>query len=95
MTAKRKRILQTALAERDESAKPVINKVHKPGTLADPIRGLFEIVGAGCGRVVQYEPDRKLRDTEEVSLQHEGESRPFYIKRCSRMLQTRGTYHRA
>ena len=43
MTAKRKRLLQASLAERDEMAEPVIKKVHRPGTSADPIRGLYEV----------------------------------------------------
>ena len=42
LTAKRKKLLQTALAERDEKAEPVAKRVHRRGTSPDPIRGLFE-----------------------------------------------------
>jgi type I restriction enzyme M protein len=68
--------------ERDESAPPVIRKIHKRGTEPDPLRGLFEIVlpspsGRGAGgegrrMVVEYEPDSDLRDTEQVPLLEEG-----------------------
>ena len=39
MTAKRRRLLQTALAERDEGAEPVVKRVHRGYVTADPIRG--------------------------------------------------------
>ena len=72
LTAKRKKLLQTALAERDETAEPVIKRVHRRGTAPDPIRGLF---GSGEGAnpsVVEYEPDTVLRDTEQIPLQEGG-----------------------
>ena len=69
LTAKRKKLLQTALAFRDEAAEPVVKKTHPPGkTEPDPLRGLVE--QPGC--VVEYEPDRALRDTEQVPLLAEG-----------------------
>ena len=71
MTAKRKRLLQTSLAELDETAAPVIKKMHRRGTVADPIQGLYE-VGGGGSRVVEYEPDTQLRDTEQIPLKEEG-----------------------
>ena len=43
MTAKRKKLLQTLLAERDETAVPVVKKVHRRGAVADPIQGLFDV----------------------------------------------------
>ena len=63
-------------AERDETAPPVIRKIHEKGVEADPLRGLFAhpMVGAaprGCP-VVEYEPDTELRDTEQVPLLEEG-----------------------
>ena len=58
--------------ERDESAPPVICKVHSAGTAADPIHGLFETAVSGRKRVVEYEPDPDLRDTEQVPLLEEG-----------------------
>ena len=73
LTAKRKNLLQTALASRDEAAAPVIKKTHKPGAVEpDPIRGLIEAAGDGQSAVVEYEPDTDLRDTEQVPLLHEG-----------------------
>ncbi|MCY3809503.1 MAG: N-6 DNA methylase, partial [Gemmatimonadetes bacterium] len=72
MTAKRKRLLQTALAERDEAAEPVVKKVHRRGAVAVPIQGVFEVGNDGRRRVVDYEPDTALRDTEQIPLQEEG-----------------------
>ena len=72
MTAKRKRLLQTWLTDRDKTAAPVIKKTHRRGTVADPIRGLYEVDGEGGSRVVEYEPDTELRDTEQIPLQEEG-----------------------
>ena len=72
MTAKRKKLLQESLAERDEAAMPVIKKVHRRGTAADPIRGLYEVEDGVRKRVVEYEPDSGLRDTEQIPLQEEG-----------------------
>ncbi|UKL13570.1 type I restriction-modification system subunit M [Dissulfurimicrobium hydrothermale] len=53
-------------AERAEDAPPVIKKIHKPGTAPDPLRGLFEVTIHGKPRVVEYEPDTELRDTEQI-----------------------------
>ena len=72
LTAKRKKLLQTALAERDEEAEPVVRKVHRRGTAPDPIRGLQEIGEGSKSRVVEYEPDTALRDTEQIPLTEEG-----------------------
>ena len=71
LTAKRKKLLQTALAERGERAEPVVKKVHRQDTVADPIRGLYEVGEDRC-RVVEHEPDSELRDTEQIPLQEEG-----------------------
>ena len=59
-------------SERAEDAPPVIRKIHKKNTQADPIRGLFEANVAGQQCVVEYEPDPDLRDTEQVPLLEEG-----------------------
>ena len=73
LTAKRKNLLQMALASRDEAAAPVIKKTHKPGAVGpDPIRGLIEAALHGQSTVVEYEPDPELRDTEQVPLLEEG-----------------------
>ena len=52
--------------ERAEDAPPVIRKIHKRGTSPDPLRGLFETTIGGQPRVVEYEPDTDLRDTEQI-----------------------------
>jgi type I restriction enzyme M protein len=57
---------------RGEDAPPVINKIHKQGTQADPLRGLFEVSIDGKPRVVEYEPDTDLRDTEQIPLTEDG-----------------------
>jgi type I restriction enzyme M protein len=58
--------------ERSEDASPVIRKIHKKGTAADPLRGLVPATIAGKPAVVEYEPDSDLRDTEQVPLLEEG-----------------------
>ena len=55
-----------------EDAPPVIKKIHKKGTEADPLRGLFEATIDGKTAVVEYEHDSDLRDTEQIPLQEEG-----------------------
>jgi type I restriction enzyme M protein len=64
----------------DESAPAIVKKVHRPGTAADPLRGLFEATIKGAPRVVEYESDSDLRDTEQVPLLEEGGIEAF-IKR--------------
>ncbi len=59
-------------ADRADDASPVIRKIHKKGTAADPLRGLFEATIGGKPAVVEYEPDSDLRDTEQVPLLEEG-----------------------
>jgi len=63
-----KQILK-AVSWREESAPPVVAKVHKPSKAkADPLRGLFAATVAGKAAVVEYETDSDLRDTEQVPL---------------------------
>src|SRR6266568_140045 len=52
----------------DESAPPVIRKVHRPGTEPEPMHGRFEVILRGRPCVVEYEPDADLRDSEQVPL---------------------------
>ena len=79
LTAKRKKVLQTELAIKDENAQPVIKKAHKPGRVAaDPIHGLWEVESDGKPRVVEYEPDAELRDTEQVPLMEDGGIEAFF-----------------
>ena len=73
LTAKRKNLLQKALASREEAAAPVIKNAHKPGAVEpDPIRGLIETNLDGQSTVVEYEPDTELRDAEQVPLLEKG-----------------------
>ena len=73
LTVKRKNLIQTALASREESAAPVIKKTHRPGAIEpDPVRGLIEATLGGRTTVVEYEPDPELRDTEQIPLLEEG-----------------------
>ena len=58
--------------ERDENAPPMIQKIHKKGVAADPLRGLFETKIKGKPAVVEYEPDPDLRDSEQVPLLEDG-----------------------
>ncbi len=58
--------------ERSENAPPVIKKIHKRGTEADPLHGLFAATINGRPTVVEYEPDTDLRDTEQIPLQEAG-----------------------
>lgn len=57
-----------AECERDEAAPPLVKKVHKVGTTANPLYGLFEAEVDGKLRVVEYEPDSDARDTEQIPL---------------------------
>lgn len=79
LTARRLKLLQTALAERDEAAVPVIKKVHKPGCVhAHPLHGRYEASVGGKNCVVEYEPDPELRDTEHVPLLEPGGIEAFF-----------------
>jgi len=66
-----------AVSWREESAPPVIKKIHKPGkTPADPLHGLYAVEG-GDGSpsrptIVEYEPDSELRDYEQIPLLEPG-----------------------
>jgi len=53
---------------RDEAAPPIIKKVLPFAVSPDPLRGRYEAVIDGRVRVVEYEPDTELRDTEQVPL---------------------------
>jgi type I restriction enzyme M protein len=61
-----------ASGECKDDAPAVIQKVHKRGTAADPLRGLFHATIEGKQAVVEYEPDPDLRDAEQVPLLEEG-----------------------
>ena len=73
LTAKRCKLLQNALAERDSTAAPVIQNVHATNRIeAKPLSGLFPAKIDGEPHIVEYEPDGELRDTEQISLQEAG-----------------------
>jgi type I restriction enzyme M protein len=67
-------------AQRMDDAPRVIKKIHKKGTAADPLRGLFEATIGGKPTVVEYEPDSDLRDTEQVPLLEEGGIEAFLCR---------------
>ena len=75
LTAKRKKLFMNALAARDENATPLIKKIHKSG-MTQP--DLFQVQIDGEDRVVEYEPDTKLRDNEQVPLLEEGGIEAFF-----------------
>jgi len=72
LNAKQLKLIRDYFCERNEQAEPVIRKIHKPDTKADPLRGLFTAKINGRERVVEYEADSELRDTEQVPLVEEG-----------------------
>ena len=67
-------------AKRSEHAPPIIRKIHKRGTKADPLRGRFAATIGGRLAVVEYEPDTDLRDTEQIPLQEEGGIEAFLLR---------------
>jgi type I restriction enzyme M protein len=73
LSATDKKTILNAVSWRDESAPPVIKRIHKPGKAQpDPLYGLFEIEIDGRPHVVEYEPDGDLRDYEQIPLLEEG-----------------------
>ena len=79
LNPKRTKLIQGALAEKDEAAEPVIKKVHKSGKVeTDPLRGRYAVTLDGKPRVVEYEPDGELRDTEQVPLLENGGIEAFF-----------------
>jgi type I restriction enzyme M protein len=80
-TAKKAKLLLTHLGERDEKASPLIAKVFKPGKqAANSLKGFFSVELAEGMRVVQYETDPELRDTEQVPLLVEGGIEAFLTR---------------
>lgn len=69
------KLIINAVSWRDETAAPVIKKLHKPGKAQpDPLRGMFA-GGAASPKtlsVVEYEPDPELRDFEQIPLLEPG-----------------------
>jgi type I restriction enzyme M protein len=68
-----------AVSWREESAPPVIAKIHKPGKVApDALYGRYEAEIDGRLCIVEYEPDGDLRDTEQIPLLEEGGIEAFF-----------------
>jgi type I restriction enzyme M protein len=64
---------------KDEKAQPVIKKVHKFGKAEpNPPFGLFETEVDRKLRVVEYEADSDLRDTEQIPLLEDGGIEAFF-----------------
>ncbi len=79
LTTKRFKAIRSELTIIDEGAEPVIKKIHKSSkTVPNPKYGLFETVIDGKIRVVEYEPDTNLRDSEQASLLEEGGIEAFF-----------------
>lgn len=75
------KLILKAVSWRDESASPVIGKIHKPGKAkAQPFHGLYEALINGKTCVVEYETDSDLRDTEQVPLLEEGGIEAFITR---------------
>ena len=73
LSAKSKNFIKANLAVIDESAEPVIKKVHKAGKAEpNPLYGLYDTVIDGKKGVVEYEADTNLRDSEQVPLLEDG-----------------------
>ena len=79
LTPKRQKLLQSALAQKDEAASPVIKKIHKPSKVgACPLHGRYAVQLDGKAAVVEYETDSELRDTEQVPLLEAGGIDAFF-----------------
>jgi len=73
-----------AVSWREESAPPVIAKVHKAGKAgkggADPFHGRYPVNLEGKPCLVEYEPDSDLRDSEQIPLLEEGGIEAFITR---------------
>ena len=58
--------------ERSPDAPALIKKILAQGAEAEPLYGRFQANIKSKPAVVEYEPDPELRDTEQISLLHEG-----------------------
>ncbi|MGE3541758.1 MAG: N-6 DNA methylase [Candidatus Tectimicrobiota bacterium] len=73
LTAKRQKLLQAVLAEKDDTATPVLKRIHKSGRVeADALYGRYAVTIDGKPAVVEYQPDSDLWDTEQVPLLEAG-----------------------
>jgi type I restriction enzyme M protein len=75
------KIILRTVSWREETAPPVISKIHKNTKIKpDPLYGRYKHKEESESVVVEYEPDTELRDTEQVPLLEEGGIEAF-IKR--------------
>jgi type I restriction enzyme M protein len=73
------KIIVRAVSWREETAPPVVARIHKSGKVApDPLYGRYETEAGGRHSVVEYEPDTDLRDTEQIPLLEEGGIASFF-----------------
>lgn len=84
---KRLKLLRDVLAQRDETAVPIVRKRHKPGKAdAAPLYGLYDARSEHANGnqrallpvVIEYEPDTELRDTEQIPLLEPGGIQEFF-----------------
>ena len=81
LTPAREKLVQSALAERHESAAPVIRRIHRAGSAAAaPLYGRYVQEIEGQARIVEYEADTELRETEHVPFS-EAEGIASYLQR--------------
>ena len=82
MTAKRQKLLMSALGQKDAAAKPVIRKTSKPkagsDAAQDALYGSYHTTIGGKPTAVEYEPDTELRDTEQVPFLEDGGIEAFF-----------------
>ena len=65
----------------NESGAPIIRRILKgKDAVADPLHGRFAVTVGGERRVVEYEADGELRDTEQVPLQEPGGIEAFIAR---------------
>ena len=81
ISASELKIILRTVSWREETAPPVINKIHKNKKVKpETLYGRYRQKVDGESVVVEYEPDTELRDTEQVPLLEEGGIEAF-IKR--------------
>lgn len=79
LTAKRQKLIQTALATKDESSLPVVKKAYRLGKAVSNLHyGRFLDEVGGEPHIVEYEPDTDLRDTEQIPLQEDSGIEAFF-----------------
>jgi type I restriction enzyme M protein len=73
LPSKRKRLIADHFAIKDENARPEIKKEIENGT-ESPLYGIF----MDNGKIVEYEVDTELRDTEQIPLIYPGGIEGFF-----------------